>query len=213
MSGPLDGVIFDLDGTLVDSQLDFAAMREETRCPPDTGLLEHIEQLEDEAERARAEAVIHRHELAGAEAASWMPGAAELLETLCSAGVPTGIVTRNSRPAATRTLELLAAPALDLVTREDAAPKPAPDGLLLLAGRWQLPPARLIYVGDFGYDLEAAANAGMRSALFLQFGNRHFAPLADHAFDRFDELARWLEAWLAQIAAGPGTTQSSTDSA
>ena len=131
-----------------------------------------------------------------------MPGAAELLAALCAAGIPTGIVTRNSRPAAQRTLELLAAPAVELVTREDAAPKPAPDGLLLLAGRWRLAPARLVYVGDFRFDLEAAANAGMRSALYLQPDNRHYASMADRAFDHFDQLALWLEE-LA-VGLGPG---------
>jgi beta-phosphoglucomutase-like phosphatase (HAD superfamily) len=35
-------VIFDMDGTLVDSPLDFDAMRREIGCPPNRGLLEHI---------------------------------------------------------------------------------------------------------------------------------------------------------------------------
>ncbi len=186
------GVIFDLDGTLVDSQLDFPAMRRETGCPEGTGLLEFLESLPDAPSRQRIQAVIHRHEMAGARIASWMPGALELLQALAGAGLPTGIVTRNSRPATQLTLELLGAPPLDLITREDAAPKPSPEGLLQLARRWELAPEQLVYIGDFRFDLEAAANAGMRSALYLQARNRDYAAAADRVFEHFDELLDWL---------------------
>ena len=71
----LHGIIFDLDGTLVVSQLDFAGMRRETACPPERGLLEHLETFTEENARQKAEAVIHRYEMQGASRASWMPGA------------------------------------------------------------------------------------------------------------------------------------------
>ena len=186
------GLIFDLDGTLVDSRLDFAGMRREIGCPVGTGLLEFIAGREDTTERRAAEAVVHRHEMAGAANATWMPGARELLTALHRHRVPLGIVTRNSRPAAELTLRSLSAPALDLVTREDARPKPDPDGLLQLARRWQLSPSRLAYVGDFRFDLEAAAAAGMVSVLYLQDRNREFAPGADHVIGHFEELRAWL---------------------
>lgn len=38
-------VIFDLDGTLVDSRLDFSAMRAELQAPEGVGLLEYIDGL------------------------------------------------------------------------------------------------------------------------------------------------------------------------
>lgn len=188
----LHGIIFDLDGTLVDSQLDFAGMRRETGCPPQRGLLEHIDTLTDEDARRKAEAVIHRYEMKGARAASWMPGAATLLQRLSSSAMPVGIVTRNSRTAARLTLESLGAPALDLITREDAAPKPDPEGLLQLADRWSLGANVLAYVGDFRFDLEAAHRANMTSVLFLQNDNRDYADMADVVFSHFDELANLL---------------------
>jgi HAD superfamily hydrolase (TIGR01509 family) len=188
----LRGIVFDLDGTLVDSALDFAAMRREIGCPDGTGLLEFVASLDSDADRASAEAVIHRHEMAGAARATWMPGASRLLHRIAGAGLPMGIVTRNSREAAGRTLEALGAPQLALVAREDARPKPDPDGLLQLARRWQLPPAALAYVGDFRFDIEAARRAGMTAVLYLQDRNRDYADNADLAFSHFDELAQWL---------------------
>lgn len=186
------GVIFDLDGTLVDSQLDFSAMRSETGCPAGIGLLEYRDTLGSERERKQIDRVIHRHEMAGARVASWMPGARHLLLTLAAMNMHLGVVTRNSRPATELTLDSLGAPPLDIVTREDARPKPHPDGLLQLARHWAIEPAQLAYVGDFRFDIEAAARAGMRSALYLQPDNRDCADRADRVFRHFDELLPWL---------------------
>jgi len=188
----LHGIIFDLDGTLVDSQLDFDGMRRETGCPPQRGLLEHLDTLDDKHARQQAEAVIHRYEMAGARAAKWMPGADILLQRLSVSVMPVGIVTRNSRSAAQLTLDALGAPSIDLITREDAAPKPDPEGLLQLADRWSLGANVLAYVGDFRFDLEAARRANMTSVLFLQDGNRDYAEMADVVFSHFDELAKLL---------------------
>ena len=131
-------VIFDLDGTLVDSRLDFAAMRAELGAPAGVGLLEFIGALASVADRQSAMAVVHRHEMAGAAAATWMPGAEAALHALHRRGLRTAIVTRNSRAAATLTMERLGMPAIPLKAREDAAPKPDPEALLLLAALWQL---------------------------------------------------------------------------
>jgi len=188
----LKGIIFDLDGTLVDSQLDFDGMRRETGCPPQRGLLEHIDTLTDDKAKENAAAVILRYEMQGAREASWMPGADRLLKRLSACAMPVGIVTRNSRNASELTLTKLGAPPLVLITREDAAPKPDPDGLLQLADRWGLTPGELAYVGDFRFDLEAAYRANMTSVLFLQDDNRDYVGQADIAFSHFNELARML---------------------
>ena len=188
----LSGIVFDLDGTLVDSALDFPAMRRDIGCPEGSGLLEFVETLDCESERASATAVIHRHEMAGAARATWMPGASSLLHSIADADMPVGIVTRNSREAAGVTLAALGAPPLELVAREDARPKPDPEGLLKLAERWQLAPESLAYVGDFRFDIEAAKRAGMMAVLYLQDKNRDYADDADLVFSHFDELARWL---------------------
>jgi HAD superfamily hydrolase (TIGR01509 family) len=184
------GLVFDLDGTLVDSQLDFAGMRSGTGCPEETGLLEFVESLPDPKAQRDALAVIHRYEMAGASLATWMPGAQSLLERLHSEPRPIAIFTRNSRETAQRVIANLGIPCDELIAREDAAAKPAPEGLLQLCQRWQLAAADLLSVGDFLYDLEAARAAGMPCCLYDPAGDSPFRDRADLVVTHFDQLAQ-----------------------
>lgn len=180
-------LLFDLDGTLVDTRLDFAALRGELGFPDGIGLLEHLETLPPE-QASQARQVIHRHEMAGAEAATWIDGARALLAALRRHGVPTAILTRNSRAAVARTDQVLGLPVDLILTREDCPPKPHPEGLLRIAEQLRLTPARTLYVGDFVYDLQAARNAGMAAGLLLNGGNGHFADQADLVVGHLGEL-------------------------
>ncbi len=190
---PPCAVIFDLDGTLVDSRLDFAAMRREAGVPHDTGLLEHIAALECSLQRRRVEAIVHRHEMAGAEAADWIPGAERALRGLQARGLPMAIVTRNSRVAARLTMSRLAMPDMPLKAREDAPPKPDPTALLALAADWQLAPARIAFVGDFHYDTEAARRAGMIPVLFTAGRQPSATQSGLFVLTAFELLLDWVD--------------------
>src|SRR3990170_4622898 len=93
---PLRGVIFDLDGTLVDSGLDFERMRREMGLAAGLPLLESIEKLSD-VEAARCWEVLERHELAGARRATLYPGVRDFLDELDRRGMRRAVFTRNSR--------------------------------------------------------------------------------------------------------------------
>lgn len=129
----IQGLIFDLDGTLVDSRLDFTAIRRELACPDGVGVLEYIASLPEQARQA-AEQIVLEHERRGAERAEWMPGARDCLQYCERRNLPTAILTRNAREVADLTLSRLGIRVDMLLAREDCPPKPAPDGLLRPVG-------------------------------------------------------------------------------
>ena len=186
------GVVFDLDGTLVDSQLDFDAIRNELDFPRGQPILEHLATLTDKRDIDRAWQVIHRHELAGSRAARWMPGAQLLLQQLIAIEVPMAILTRNMRRATWLTIQSLNIPIELVLTREDCKPKPDPEGLLRIAQQWQLDCTSMVYIGDHLFDIQAANNANMTACLYR---NRRHRPgdsasveQADWVIAHFDQL-------------------------
>jgi HAD superfamily hydrolase (TIGR01509 family) len=188
----IKAVIFDLDGTLVDSALDFAAICDDIGWPRGTALLEQLVLLSDVTERDRAQRIIRQHELRGAGLARWMPGAQRCLQQLVQANIPLAILTRNMREATELTIKRLQIPIQQVLTREDCAAKPNPEGLLRIAATLNLPVQQLIYVGDYVFDLQTAANAGMSSCLYMNERNKHFAAQASWVFSHFDELTAAL---------------------
>lgn len=160
------GVIFDLDGTLVDSKLDFAAMRRDLGFAPDAEILETIAAVGDNAERKRLEDIVHLHEFAGANNAVAFPGALDLLGMLAKNNISVAIFTRNSRATAEYTLKRVGFEISFIVAREDAPPKPDPAGLHLITCKWDIKAHEALFVGDYLYDLEAGRLAGIQTILF-----------------------------------------------
>ena len=184
----ISGVVFDLDGTLVDSQLDFDAMREALGFPVGQPILEHLATLSDQAEIAQAHRIIRHHEMEGAKAASWMPGAEAFVHHLKALQVPMAILTRNMQEATALTRDSLNIPIDYVLTREDCLPKPNPEGLLMIAQQWQMPTEQMVYIGDYRFDIEVAGNANMRSCLYLNEHNQSYAADAGWVIDHFDQL-------------------------
>lgn len=188
----IKAVVFDLDGTLVDSALNFAAICDDIGWPHGTPLLETLARVTDLTERGRIEQIICQHELQGARQACWMPGAEECLQALIKADIPLALLTRNMRAATQLTIERLQIPIQRVLTREDCAAKPDPAGLLQFAAQLQLPVQQMIYVGDYIFDIQTAANAGMASCLYLNPHNQHFAAQANWSFNHFNQLSAAL---------------------
>jgi HAD superfamily hydrolase (TIGR01549 family) len=184
----IHGVLFDLDGTLANSKLEFPAMCREAGLPEGTALLEYCTGLGDCEETRNIRKLIEQHEVAGAERAEWIEGADVLVHRLFDAGVPMAIVTRNMRRATEMTVSKLEIPISLLITREDCSPKPDPEGLLFVAAQWGIQADLLAYVGDYKYDMLAARNAGMVAVLKRNSSNGKFAGLANLVISEFDEL-------------------------
>jgi HAD superfamily hydrolase (TIGR01509 family) len=182
-----DGVIFDMDGTLVEPLLDFQQIRAELGIAPTDGILEAIEQMPP----ARAEACRQRlldHELRAARRADPLPGAVETVRRIRHAELKTALLTRNAETAMRIVLERLGLD-FDLAWPRELGPiKPEPDGVLRACRQLGIAPARTACVGDFRYDLVAANAAGAVSVLLARGRELDYAPLADHVIDELGEL-------------------------
>lgn len=164
-------VLFDFDGTLTEhGALDFALIRREIGCPPEEGILRYLERLPEERRR-EAERILTEHETRGAAASVPRDGAEECVRGFQKLGLGLAVLTRNTRGSVERSLENFTALGEDdfdfIITRDDALPqKPSPHGVLEAARRWQLEPARLLFVGDYVDDITAGRAAGVTTVLF-----------------------------------------------
>jgi HAD superfamily hydrolase (TIGR01509 family) len=157
-------VIFDLDGTLADSRLDFDAIRAEIGLTPGLPILEQLADA-DPAARARAEDIMRRHERAAIAEATLTDGCADLLARLALREIPIGILTRNIREVVETFARTFAFRFQAIYTREDGPHKPAPDGVLALCRQLGARPQETLTVGDYKFDVEAGRRAGCRTVL------------------------------------------------
>ncbi len=183
-TGSFDAILFDLDGTLVDTAPDMVTVllgiQESEGQEPlpyplarshvshgAAGLISlafpHISA--DEHERLRLE-FLDRYEQAVCVDSTIFPGLDGLLNRLDKAGLPWGVVT--NKPAR-MTDPLLAALGIDrraaCMISGDTIPqrKPDPAPLLLACEHTGVAPERSVYVGDAARDIEAGLAAGMHT--------------------------------------------------
>lgn len=186
----LSGCIFDLDGTLVDSRLDFDAIRTDLGLPAGRPILEAIAELTDANHASRLHARLDEHERRGAEAATLNEGVAAVLASLRRSRVRCAVVTRNSAPITKLTLQRFGLAFDVIVTRDDPLPhKPAPDAVVHVCRHWQFRPEQVAMVGDYLFDIQAGRAAGTQTVLYAP-GPRapHYADQAHGTIRHFDEL-------------------------
>jgi len=159
-------VVFDLDGTLLEPALDFDAIRAEIGLEQATTILEGMATM-CEAELARANRILERHEAEAAARSRLAPGAKELVDWLRARGVKIAVLTRNSRRSVERAARRHGLVFDAVVAREDLRPKPSPDGIHHLMQALRAAPDETVVVGDFRFDIEAGAAAGCRTVALV----------------------------------------------
>ncbi|MFV3406772.1 HAD family hydrolase [Pseudomonas sp. NY15463] len=160
--------VFDMDGTLTVAVHDFAAIRRALEIPAEDDILTHLAALPvDEAAAKHAWLLEHERDLALASQAA--VGAVELVRELAARGCQLAILTRNARELAHVTLQAIGLAdcfaQAQVLGRDEAAPKPNPDGLLQIAQAWGVSPSDMVMVGDYRFDLDCGRAAGARTVL------------------------------------------------
>ncbi len=193
----IKAVIFDLDNTLVSSDMNFKDLRQQLGCPQSEDLLDYVEKLEHPHHKEHAHNVIFDHEISDAEQSSPMLGCHEILAYLHKEKIKTAIVTRNCQIATQQKLKHNNIEVERVITRECYPPKPNPLSLQVLAKDWRLMPHEVLYVGDFLYDLQTAYNAQMPSCLIHHGNVTDFQAYASLAVKELTDLLSHFESFTA----------------
>jgi HAD superfamily hydrolase (TIGR01509 family) len=205
----IDGVVFDLDGVLLDSEQVWDSVREElvrerggrwhANAQQDMMGMSSLEWsrymhdelgLRDPPEEISAE-VVRRLESRYREHLPVLPGAREAVERL-AARWPLGLASSSNRELIDLALELMGVRhffAATVSSEEVARGKPAPDVYVEGARRLVIDPSRAAAIEDSHNGIRAAKAAGMR---VIAIPNEHFPPDKDaltHADVVLDSLA------------------------
>jgi len=182
----LRAVLFDLDGTLIETHIDFPAMtaamqrlaransvpESATEGKDILGLVdaaaENIQQRGGDGAdlRRTAFAALEAMEVAGCSHPVLLPGTRELLLELVGRGVKVGIVTRNCRAVSVGLLARFALPHHLLLTRDDVPKtKPNPEHLWDAFNLLGEPANHAAMVGDHWMDIQAGVRSGCAATL------------------------------------------------
>lgn len=186
----VDAVLFDLDGTLVETNIDFPLMKREmvalainagadlddVRGLDILAVIDHTvdklksRDLHSEATtlHRRAMAILEEIELTHADAAREIPFAREIVTELKAHGIGVGIVTRSCRTASETSLRFAGIEPDVMLCREDTLHhKPHPEPLMVALNALCAKPEAAIMVGDHIMDIQGGKAAGLKTVGFL----------------------------------------------
>ena len=217
----VDGIAFDLDGTLLDTVYDLAAAvnallteeglrplpKDQIRDLIGKGMANLLERAiaisgappRDQAARDELLVRYQRHydAVLGRETVPY-PGVHSALIRLRDAGYKLAVVTNKATRFVRPHLELAGMSAFfAAVVGGDDAPAKKPDAapVLLAARQLGIEPARLLMVGDSANDVDAARAAGC-AVLVVPYGYNEGRPVqsfaADGIVDSLDALPEWV---------------------
>ncbi|KAK4452326.1 HAD-like domain-containing protein [Podospora aff. communis PSN243] len=137
----LEGIVFDVDGTLCEPQnYMFAEMRSALGIPKSQDILDHVYSLPTPEDQHQAMELIRNIERTAMATQVAQPGLVQLMTYLDSRGIRKGICTRNfDAPVHGLLAKFLSGSVFaPIVTRDFRPPKPDPAGILHIARSWGL---------------------------------------------------------------------------
>ncbi|MEX1034137.1 MAG: HAD-IA family hydrolase [Cellvibrionaceae bacterium] len=219
---PLKAVIFDLDGTLLDTAPDFYATVNQLRREEGLSVLPDDKIRRTVSNGARAlvsmafdleftapgfdrlhERLLEIYSEQLAVSTRPFPGIEEILTLLGERHIPWGIVTNKSHvytQPIIDALQLAPAPKSVVCPEDVVKTKPDPESLLLACKHLACHPGDAIYVGDHQRDIDCGRAAGSRTvAAAYGYIGEDVDPLnwqADHLINSAYELSSIIEHYL-----------------
>jgi pyrophosphatase PpaX len=180
------GVIFDLDGTIVDVPYDWDLIKAELK----TGgrpILSHLEEL-DEPEKSRKQRILEGHELRATKAAVLKTGIKKFLNVLESKGTARALVTNNSQKNTDYIINKFDLNFDVILSRETGLWKPSAAPIKAAMKALDLAPSQCCVVGDSPFDIIAAEKAGIKKIYIINADRDRFPPGKAEIFATVAEL-------------------------
>jgi phosphoglycolate phosphatase len=218
MPRPFELLVFDWDGTLMDSAAAISESlqeactelglpvpsRQQARYVIGLGLTDALAYVLPELPEADYPSVLDRfrvHFLRRDAGTTLFPGAAEMIHELRDSGFLLAVATGKSRRGLDRALKETGLLGLFDTTRcaDEGFSKPHPGMLEAVMDRLAIPPAATVMIGDTTHDLEMAKAAGVAAVAVTYGAHERAALTACKPLAMVDEL-QGLRSWLMSQA-------------
>jgi len=190
----LKGVIFDMDGTVVDVPYDWIQIKTdlETQGEP---ILVYLNSLE-EPEKSKKWKVLEKYEYAATRKAKMKFGMRSFLNLLSKKGAKIALVTNNSRNNVSYLLEKFSLEFDCVISRESGLWKPSGAPLLAALKKLGLHKEECCVVGDSHFDIKAANEAGIPHVFILNKNQEIFTKTNAEVFSSVKALKKRIERLL-----------------
>ncbi len=183
-------VVFDMDGTLIDSTYDWPEIRRSLEVFG-SSIIDDLNGL-SEPDRSRRWAELEEIEGTATEGANLHEGARELLDLLSDHDLVTALVTNNSSANTRRLLARFGLRFDVVLTRDSGLWKPSGAPISEAVRLLGVEPGDCLGVGDSHYDVLAAREAGLAGVCVLHDGSGRHTDEANQAFDDIPTFVRYL---------------------
>ena len=183
-------VVFDMDGTLIDSTYDWSEIRRSLGVTG-SSIIDDLNGLE-EPDRSHRWAELEEIEGTATDGATLHEGARELLDLLSEHDLATALVTNNNLNNTRRLLARFGLHFDVVLTRDSGLWKPSGAPMSEAVRLLDIEPGECLGVGDSRYDIIAAREAGLAAVCVLHDGSGQYTDVADLAFDDIPAFGRYL---------------------
>ena len=161
----IKGIIFDLDGTVVDVLYDWKRIKQELQTQGEP-ILAHIQSLQ-EPERSKKWTILERFEEEATAQATLKEGMEKFLVFLKKKRIKTALVTNNSRKNLDFLLNKFHLSFDFLLSREAGLWKPSGAPFLFVMQNLGIGKMECCVIGDSHFDVKAAEEAGIKRVFVL----------------------------------------------
>jgi len=190
----IKGVIFDLDGTIVDVPYNWPQIKEElgTKGQP---ILHFLSSLK-EPEKSEKWNILQKYEDEATLRATLKEGMREFLDFLAGKGIKKALVSNNSGKNVLFLLRKFKLKFDCVISRESGLWKPSGAPFLAVLRKLKLRKEECCVIGDSHFDLKAAKESGIERIFLLGQDNEKFSSTGAEVFPGVKALKERIEELL-----------------